>query len=160
MGNNTFVLKKSDWFAFISHFTGLWPFSDLHFVFYSLDLLRHQVMRWPPRRKRKAAPHLTKRRGGRKRNWRAIRRKAKRTKGNTERIARRNRRRENMNHLHLLPAPVNPQKVTETTELCTVRRPNIFILQSTKLFCRHCVNKAPHLFLYKCPLLRQIDLND
>lgn len=109
-------------------------------------------MRRPQRRKRNTAgpvPHLTKRSRGRgKRNWKATKRKAKRTKRNT----RRNKRRENMNH-HLLPAPVNPLTVTDTTEWCCVWRTSIFICQFMKsVSCRHVV---PYLVPYKCQLLKE-----
>lgn len=101
------------------HLTGLCPFSDVFLLLYSIGLHRHRVMRRPGRRKRNAAgpaPRLTKRRGGRKRNWKATRRKAKRTKGNRGRITRRKKKRGNTNPHLLLPAPVNLQTVTETTE--------------------------------------------
>ncbi len=100
-------------------------FCILLIIFYSLDLLRHRVMRGPQRRKRKAAdptPHLTKKRGERKRNWKATRRKVKRTKGNMGKITKRNKGRGNTNRRPppLLPAPVNPRIVTETTWQCSV----------------------------------------
>lgn len=120
------------------------PVNSFSFIYF-LDLL-HRVRRRPQRRKRNTTGptlHLMKRRGARKKSWKATRRKAKRTKRIMGRIARRNRRRGNMKPLPLLPAPVNPQIVTEKTEWFRTWRVNIHILQVMKT-CRHYANEAPH----------------